>query len=327
MIFVNILQSDIFCLTTKQINDNIILRCISMLNKNDFVILTEIEKKNNINTKELSCKVRLPIEELNTKIKELSEKGLIANNNITEKGLEALEPYRVKRAIFIAAGMGTRMLPITINTPKPLVRVNGTRIIDTLIDSCINVGIEEIIVVRGYLKEVFDQLKYKYPNIQFIDNPKYSAYNNISSAYLVKDKIGGSYIFESDIYLVNKDLITKYQYKSNYLGVSVERTEDWCFDTNENKRITDLHKGGRNCYHMFGIAYYDEQTGKLFAKKVESIFHNTPGGTDCFYDDVLCHFYPDEAEIYVRKCTFEDTAEIDTFKDLCKIDERYAIES
>ena len=77
---------------------------------------------------------------------ELEEKGFIENKQITKKGLKVLEPYRVKRAIFIAAGFGSRLVPITLNTPKPLVRVKGVRIIDTLLDAVIAAGIEEIII-------------------------------------------------------------------------------------------------------------------------------------------------------------------------------------
>ena len=84
---------------------------------------------------------------------------------ITDKGLETLEPYRAKRAVFIAAGFGSRMVPITLNTPKPLVRVHGKRIIDSLIDACLEADIREIYIARGYLAEQFDQLLYKYPMI------------------------------------------------------------------------------------------------------------------------------------------------------------------
>lgn len=298
-----------------------------MLDEKEFILLTEYEKGKGIQPKELACKLKVSFKELQIITRKLEKEGLIRDISITKKGLEKLEPYRVKRAIFIAAGMGTRMMPITINTPKPLVNVNGTRIIDTLIDACIAAGIDEIIVVRGYLKEIFDQLKYKYPNIKFVDNPYYFTYNNISSAYLIKDLIGDSYIFESDLYLVNKRLITKYQYKSNYLGVPVESTPDWCFDADENNKITDLHKGGKNCYHMYGISYYNKKTGELFAEKVEEIFHNTLGGKDHFWDDVLCHYYPDESDIYVRVCTFDDIMEIDSFEELYEIDERYRMQT
>lgn len=42
--------------------------------------------------------------------------------------------YKVERAIIMAAGLGNRMKPVTSKTPKPLVRVNGVRMIDTVID-------------------------------------------------------------------------------------------------------------------------------------------------------------------------------------------------
>ena len=105
---------------------------------------------------------------INRTMKELAEAGLVADGTITGEGVAALEPYRAKRAIFIAAGFGTRLVPITLNTPKPLVRVHGVRIIDRLIDACLSAGIEEIYVVRGYLAELFDQLLYKYPTIKFL---------------------------------------------------------------------------------------------------------------------------------------------------------------
>lgn len=293
-----------------------------MLSFEEFLVLTHFEKFGKCGTETLED-MSSQVENLPEVVKELEEKGLLCGGTVTADGLEVLEPYRVKRAIFIAAGMGSRMMPITLSCPKPLVRVNGVRIIDTLIDACIEAGVEEIVIVRGYLGECFNQLLDKYPNIKFVDNPDFEKYNNISSAYLVKDLIGGSYVFESDIYLVNKSLITKYQYRSNYLGVPCDETPDWCFETDDNLRITDLHKPGKNCHHMYGISYYDEPTGKLFEKYVEKIFNHHPGGKNHFWDDVMCHFYVDEAEIFVRECSFKDTMEVDSFDELCDIDERY----
>ncbi len=84
-------------------------------------------------------------------IEGLMSSGLIDKNGITAKGLDELEPYRARRAVFLAAGFGSRMLPITINTPKPLVRVHGKRIIDTLLDAVIAAGITDIYIVNGYL--------------------------------------------------------------------------------------------------------------------------------------------------------------------------------
>ncbi len=100
----------------------------------------------------------------------------------------------VKKAIIIAAGFGSRLVPITLERPKPLVVVNGIRITDTLLDALLNKGIEEIYIIRGYKKEMFDVLLDKYPNIKFIDNPYYETCNNISSVYVARDLLENSYI-------------------------------------------------------------------------------------------------------------------------------------
>ena len=80
---------------------------------------------------------------------------------------------KVERAIFLAAGMGSRLAPVTDVVPKPLVKVNGRRIIETLLDAVLAAGIEEIYLVRGYHGEVFDILLQEYPMILFIENPDY----------------------------------------------------------------------------------------------------------------------------------------------------------
>ena len=65
------------------------------------------------------------------------------------------ENHIVKRAIIMAAGFGNRMYPLTLTTPKPLVKVNGVRMIDTVVDGLRSNGITEIYVVVGHLKEQF----------------------------------------------------------------------------------------------------------------------------------------------------------------------------
>ena len=131
---------------------------------NEFEILTCVEKeKKKLSQRELSKLTDLSLGTVNKVVIDLQNRGLLDENNlISEDGLHLLEPYRVKRAIFLAAGFGSRMVPITLNTPKPMVLVNGKRIIETLLDAVVRAEIEEIIIgeygeVKNNKKGLFDQ--------------------------------------------------------------------------------------------------------------------------------------------------------------------------
>ena len=224
------------------------------LSRKQFKILTYLERSNTkLSQREIAEKLDISLGSVSRHLEILRNEGLVNGTIITDKGMEILEPYRVKRAVFIAAGFGSRLVPITLNTPKPLVRVNGTRMIDTLLDAVVNAGIEEIYVVRGYLGEQFDQLLYKYPNIKFIENPIYNEASNISSALIARSLLQNAYVFEADLVLYNPELITKYQYTSNYLGVPVKKTDDWCFEV-KNGAIVEEKVGGLDCWQMVGIS-------------------------------------------------------------------------
>ena len=153
-----------------------------MLTRKQFDILALLaEKKCSLSQFQIEKQTGCSSETVNRVIKEFSKLNYVNEGKITNEGLAALEPYRAKRAVFIAAGFGSRLVPITLNTPKPLVRVHGVRIIDRMIDACLEAEINEIYIVRGYLADQFDQLLYKYPMIKFLENPGYNEANNISS--------------------------------------------------------------------------------------------------------------------------------------------------
>lgn len=294
----------------------------SSINRKQFDVLCCLEQfPEGKSQREIAELTGMSVGSVNRTISSLANEGLISDGCITEKGLTALEPYRVKKAIFLAAGFGSRLVPITLNTPKPLVRVNGTRMIDTLLDAVVAAGIEEIYVVRGYLGEQFDQLLYKYPTIKFIDNPLYNETNNISSAVAVRHLFENAYVMEADLVLYNPKLITKYQYTSNYLGVPVEKTDDWCFAT-KNNVITALKVGGMNCYHEYGVSYWNAEHGKNLFEDLQAIF-NMPGGRERYWDQVPLEYCAKKYRVEVRPCTFDDIIEIDTYADLKKIDKTY----
>lgn len=292
------------------------------LSRKQFALLTYLERIDaKKSQREISEETGFSLGSVSRHLEALRNEGLIDGTVVTKKGYEVLEPYRVKRAVFIAAGFGSRLVPITLNTPKPLVRVNGTRMIDTLLDAVVNAGIEEIYIVRGYLGEQFDQLLYKYPNIKFIENPIYNEANNISSAYIARELLQNAYVFEADLVLYNPNLITKYQYTSNYLGVPTPKTDDWCFEV-KNHVITKLCIGGTDCYHMFGISYWNAEDGKKLEADIKKVFE-LPGGKERYWDQVSLEYCIKNYQVEVRPCSFEDIIEIDTYNDLKNLDHTY----
>ena len=262
---------------------------------------------------------------INRIVKELTGNGLVKDSMITSRGLDALEPFRAKRAIFIAAGFGSRLVPITFNTPKPLVRVHGVRIIDRLIDACLEAGITEIYIVRGYLGELFDQLLYKYPMIRFLENPVYNEANNISSALVARYLLSNAYVFEADLLISNPRIIRKYHYSSDFLGIRKKRSDDWCFRVKDGV-ITEEKVGGegKNIWQMVGISYWNEADGHKLFQDIQDVYA-APGGKERYWEQVPLVYRKEHYTVEVRECFDEDIVEIDTFKELKAIDKTYDV--
>lgn len=260
---------------------------------------------------------------INCVMNELAGQGYVEAGNITNSGINALEPYKVKRAIFIAAGFGSRLAPITFNTPKPLVRVHGVRIIDRLIDACLEVGINEIYIVRGYLAELFDQLLYKYPMIKFLENPVYNEANNISSSLVAKYMLSNAYVFEADLLINNPKIIKKYHYTSNFLAIKKKRSDDWCFRV-EDRVIQEEKVGGEgdDIWQMVGISYWNEIDGHKLFQDIQDVYQS-PGGRERYWEQVPLVYCKEHYTVEVRECHDKDIVEIDTFKELKAIDKTY----
>ena len=295
-----------------------------MLTQKQFDILVYLaDKKEYVSQRVLAEELQLSVGTINKTLKELANQGFLNDGMITDEGYKALEPYRVQRAVFMAAGFGSRLVPITLNTPKPLVRVKGKRMIDTLLDAVIAAEIPEIYIVRGYLGEQFEQLLSKYPMIKFIDNPMYNEANNIASLLCAGDLIKNAYVLEADLVLSNPKLITKYQYRSNYLAIPAKRTDDWCFHL-ENGIIKKIGIGGENCHQIVGISYWTGQDGAKLAKHIKAVY-DSPGGKECYISQVPFVRHAGEYEVTVRECTQNDIVEVDTFRELKEIDPHFDV--
>ena len=292
------------------------------LSRKAFKLLVELTKTDEaLSQRKLAASTGYSLGSVNQIVRDLADRGLLLEGRITEEGLAALEPYRAKRAVFIAAGFGSRLAPVTLDTPKPLVTVNGKRLIDGLIDAVLAAGIDDIIIVRGYMAEKFDVLKEKYPMIRFAENPRYAEANNILSALCVKNELQNSYIFDADLLIQNPAVITRYHYASDFLGIYKDRTDDWCFPV-KNGIIQDEKRGGLNCYQVIGISYWNAADGARMAEDLETVV-NMPGGREYYWEQVPMSVLKDRYRVEIRPCSEEDITEIDTFAELKALDPSY----
>ena len=117
----------------------------------------------------------------------------------TIKAITEFKQKTPQRAVILAAGFGMRMVPINTEMPKGLLEVNGEALIERIIKQLHEVGIKEIYVVVGFMKEKYEYLIDEY-GVELIVNADYAAKNNLHSVKLVKEHLENAYIIPCDIW-------------------------------------------------------------------------------------------------------------------------------
>ena len=299
------------------------------LSRLEFNLLTYLERngKGIYSQRKLADDLTITLSNAVKLVKDLEKQdfiNLLADGSIeiSGKGLKALEPYRVRKAIILAAGFGQRLAPVTLDTPKPLVKVNGVRILDTLLDALYAKGITNITIVRGYKKEQFDALLTKYPTLKFIDNPSFNLANNIGSLIQAIDLIDRCYICEADLYISNPDVINRYEYRSNYLGAKVTETDDWCFKK-KNGFAVQYQMGGTDCYQAFGISFWNGEDSEKLKSDLKKVYASR-GGKENLWEQVPLKIMRKNYQLEIRKCHKSDIIEIDNYIELIAADPSYS---
>ena len=246
--------------------------------------IKEIEILRNINKdfsqRELANRFNISLGKVNQIINKLKkEKFIDDNNNITLKTRNYLKKHHPRNAVILAAGYGMRMVPINTEEPKGLLEVKGETLIERLISQLHEVGVQNIKVVVGFMKEHYEFLIDKY-NVKLVVNSHYKDWNNIYSLFLVKDDISDTYVLPCDVWF-EKNPFSTIEDESWYLfGEEQVSGSNWQVKNNEKVRFNSS-KGNK----MIGLAYLNEMQGKNISKLLEKSIEEKQYTS--FWEDVL----------------------------------------
>ncbi|WP_179154573.1 sugar phosphate nucleotidyltransferase, partial [Brachyspira hyodysenteriae] len=214
------------------------------------------------------------------------------------------------KAIILAAGKGTRLLPMTLIKPKPLLEVNGKTLFENMIEFLHLSGINDITVVTGYKHEAFDKYVEKL-NLKKVVNENYDATNSSSSLKLVLDEINDdTLIINGDLYIKNDFVKSINREVSQFIGQYLDETVNttWVYHVDDNNRLIDVDvnaKGGGLCETC--IAYFAKNDIEFFKKEFMKNDDNE------HWDNCIIRIMK-EKDFYVTE-VHDSIYEIDSFSD------------
>lgn len=229
-------------------------------------------------------------------IKELEDRADRSKWELTGKGRQRLEQYRVDGALIIAAGFGSRFVPLTFETPKGLLEVFGERMIERQINQLHEVGISDITIAVGYLKEKFEYLIDKY-DVKLLYNPEYSGKNTLATIYRAGKVLQGRnmYVLSSDNWM-RRNMYHAYECGAWYSAAYHKgETKEWCLSFNKKGRIMDVKVGGHDQWVMYGPVYFSRQFSAQFLPVLEA-YYKTPGTEQFYWEQVYVDMLSGEAK-------------------------------
>ena len=220
-------------------------------------------------------------------------------------------------AILMAAGLGTRMRPLTDKIAEPLVSVHGKSLIETIIEALQQRGVTIIYVVVGYRKEQFACLTAEYKGVTLIENPYWDSCNNIASLYVAREQLENAMILDGDQILAPE--FTHSGYNAVWTD---EKTDEWLMQVKDGIVCSCSRTGGKGGWQLFSVSRWNREDGKRLKRHLELEFEKKQN-RQIYWDDVamFCHF--EEYELGIYPMQEGDLIEIDDFSELCDLDPSY----
>lgn len=225
-----------------------------------------------------------------------------------------------RNAIIMAAGMSTRFVPLSVEIPKALLKVKGEVLIERQIRQLRDAGIEEIVIVVGYMKEQFQYLIEKY-GVILIDNPVYQVRNNHSTLYVAREYLKDTFICSGDNYFT-ENVFQEISQRSYYAAVYEEgTTSEWCISTDDTGRIENVEIGGHDLWIMKGHAYFTKEFSDRLVPYLTEAYADEES-LHKFWEEIYIE-HIEEMDMYIRKYGQGIIEEFDSIEELRNFDETY----
>lgn len=285
------------------------------MNQSEFYVLSKMLVEPSLTQRQIADRCGISLGAVNQALKALRAKSLITDEgSVTEAGIAALKPYKVRNAVIMAAGLSSRFAPISYERPKGVLKVRGEVLIERQIRQLQEAGIDDIIVVVGYKKEEFFYLEDEF-GVKIVINSEYAERNNNSTIYKVRDILGNTYICSSDDYF-SINPFEQYVYTSYYSGVYQNGpTNEYCLITKgKDNRIVEVTFGDSDAWMMMGHAYWNYEYAKKFVEILERIY-DEPETADKLWEAIYAD-HVSELPMCMRKYPSDAIWEFDTLDEL-----------
>lgn len=307
---------------------------------NGMIILRTLVERPASSQRELAKTLGVSLGKINRMMQELEEKGYLEKAavqdagkgksvayGVTERGMQLLKACQVDCALILASGFGSRFVPLTYEQPKGLLEVFGERMIERQICQLHEVGIRDITIMVGYLKEKFDYLIDRY-GVKLRYNPEYGEKNTLATLYHARDiyEHKNCYILSSDNWM-RENMYHAYEPCSWYSAVYMQgETREWAMRFGKKGIISEVQVGGADAWCMYGPVYLSREFSEKFAPLIAA-YYRMPGTEQFYWEDVYIRNIRSLPEMYANCQPEGQVYEFENLEELRVFDEKYVNDS